>query len=242
MFQTLSIDVNYSSPSGATNDKFYADACGWDNDPGSTDYRSCIGPEQYAGGKAGGTVSVTYTIKVVGTGTSTLTALIYDFSGSSYHYNQDLGAFTITVVSSASTPPSVGLVKNCTVPAGCTTGAQAPGTELTYHIDFSNTGGRGAEDLIIVDPVPANTDFKLGSAFVNTGATGLTFATEYSNDYDPGNPGAATWTYVPVSGGGGAGAGFDRNVKAVRWRVTAGSLSHNGPNNTGSLGFIARIR
>ena len=138
--------------------------------------------------------------------------------------------------------PNVGLVKSCTVPADCTTVAQIPGTELTYQIDFTNNGTLAATGLVIVDAIPDNTDFKLGSATANTGTTGLTFVIEYSSDYVAAPPGAATWTYTPVSAGGGADAGYDRLVKAIRWRVTAGSLSQTSPNNSGSVSFISKIR
>src|SRR5207244_12577119 len=91
IFQVLTISTTYSSPAGGTNDKFYADACGWDNNPLSPNYRSCIGPVNYSGGKAGGTVGTTYTVKVLSAGITTATTLILDFSGSSYHYNSDYG-------------------------------------------------------------------------------------------------------------------------------------------------------
>jgi|GEM_PF-1611016 len=139
-------------------------------------------------------------------------------------------------------PPSVGLVKTCILPANCSTTPQLPDTELTYQIDFTNTGGRSAGSLVLVDSIPGETDFKLGSASVNTGSTGLTFVIEYSSDYDIGNPTAATWNHIPASGGGGADTGFDRDVKAIRWRVTSGSLSQIAPNNTGSLSFAVKIR
>ncbi|NNE99335.1 MAG: hypothetical protein HKN25_09990, partial [Pyrinomonadaceae bacterium] len=139
-------------------------------------------------------------------------------------------------------PPDVGLVKDCVAPADCTTAAQIPDTELTYQIVFTNTGGTNAANLVLVDAIPDNTDYKLGSAAANTGTTGLTFVIEYSDDFVSGNPGAATWTYTPVSGAGGADAGYDRLVRAIRWRVTAGSLSQTSPNNSGSVSFISKIR
>ena len=139
-------------------------------------------------------------------------------------------------------PPNIGLVKDCVAPANCTSAPQLPNTELNYQIDFSNTGGASAANLALVDAIPENTDFKLGSAAVSTGTTGLTFAIEYSDDFASTNPSAATWGYTPISGAGGADAGFDRNVKAVRWRVTAGSLSQTSPNNSGSVSFISKIR
>jgi VCBS repeat-containing protein len=99
MFQILSIVATYSAPAGATNDTMYADACGWDPVPTSGTYRSCIGPVNYTGGKAGGTIHMTYLVKMVGTGSGSITAGIYDFSGSSYHYNSDFGGLSINVVS-----------------------------------------------------------------------------------------------------------------------------------------------
>ncbi|HWQ33835.1 MAG TPA: hypothetical protein VNQ79_13375 [Blastocatellia bacterium] len=145
---------------------------------------------------------------------------------------------TLTVANA----PSIALTKSCTAPADCVTAAQQPGTELTFMLVFTNSGGIPAQNLIISDPVPQNTDFKLGSAAINTGTTGLTLVVEYSNDYDSASPGTATWTYTPVSGGGGAASGYDRNVKAVRWRVTSGTLSQTAPDNTGNVSLTVRIR
>ncbi len=139
-------------------------------------------------------------------------------------------------------PPNIELLKSCPTPANCTTSAQLPGTDVTYKIQFTNTGGSSAQSVKFVDNIPANTDYKIGSATNDVGTTGLTISIEYSNDYDPLNPTLATWTYTPVSGGGGASAGYDRLVKAIRWRVTAGSLSNVSPNNVGSVSFITKIR
>ncbi|MBA2734375.1 MAG: right-handed parallel beta-helix repeat-containing protein, partial [Acidobacteria bacterium] len=135
----------------------------------------------------------------------------------------------------AAAPPNVTLVKDCTAPADCTTASQPPGTDLTYNINFANTGGAPAQTFIITDPIPANTDFKVGSVTTNLGTTGMTVTIAYSND------GAATWTYTPVSGAGSAPTGYDRIVTHVRWSF-AGNLSQAVPNNTGSVGFIVRIR
>ncbi|HYJ45376.1 MAG TPA: hypothetical protein VEV81_02100, partial [Pyrinomonadaceae bacterium] len=103
IFQVQNVSTTYSTPAGATNDKVYADACGWDNNPLSGSYRSCIGPAGYSGGKAGDNISTTYTVKVLSTGTTTISSVVYDFSGSSYHYNGDFGQDTISVTALA--PP-----------------------------------------------------------------------------------------------------------------------------------------
>ena len=144
-----------------------------------------------------------------------------------------------TTIDSAA-PPSVSLVKSVNP-----NGVQDPGSDLTYTIVYTNAGGQPAVTFILIDPdmlnvdplerVFRNVDFKVGSMASSPGTTGLVATFEYSSD------GGATWTYTPVSGGGGAPAGYDRNVTNVRW-VFAGSLSHLAPNNSGSVDFIVRIR
>jgi uncharacterized repeat protein (TIGR01451 family) len=234
IFQVQAIATTYTSPAGGTNDKFYADACGWDNNPGSATYRSCIGPANYSGGKAGGTVTTTYTVKVLSTGTTTASTLIMDFSGSSYHYNNDygVGINSITVTSLNPPVPNVGLTKSVTPNAA---GQVLPGVDLVYTIAFSNTGTAGATSFVISDPIPANTDFKVGSATSSLGTTGLSVTITYSNNN------GTSYNYTPASGGGGAPAGYDRNVTNVRWTFT-GTLTQTSPNNSGSVGFTSRIR
>ncbi len=232
IFQVQAIATTYSSPTGATNDKFYADSCGWDNNPLSATYRSCIGPVNYSGGKAGGTISTTYTVKVLSAGTTTASTLILDFSGSSYHYNSDFGLAVSSITITALGVPSVGLQKSVTP----NTAAQLiPGADLAYTIAFTNTGTAGAASLVVTDPIPANTDFKLGSVTSSLGTTGLTVTVAYSRDN------GSTWTYTPVSGGGGASSGYDLTVTNIKWTFT-GNLSQTSPNNSGNVGFTSRIR
>jgi len=114
-------------------------------------------------------------------------------------------------------------------------GTQPPGTDLTYTVTFTNAGSNPAQAVVLTDTVPSNADFKVGSVTSNLGSTGLTVTVAYSNN------GGATWTYTPASGAGGAPAGYDRQVTHLRWTFT-GSLSQTAPNNSGSVGFIARIR
>ncbi len=127
-------------------------------------------------------------------------------------------------------PPQVLLVQSVTP-----SGSAPPGTDLVFTFAFTNSGGLPASVYIITDPMPTYTDFKVASAIGNLGTTGLTVTVEYSSDN------ASTWTYTPVSGGGGAPANYDRSVTHVRWRFT-GNLSQTSPNNTGSVSLTARIR
>jgi uncharacterized repeat protein (TIGR01451 family) len=232
VFRVLAISTTYSAPTGGANDKIYADACGWNNDLQSANYRSCSGT-----GKVGGTVKTIYTVKVQSTGTTTATTLIQDFSGSSYHYNADYGLTVISITALPPPVPNINLSKSVTP-----TGSSLPGTDLTYTINFTNSGTAAAQNFQIVDPnaggtlrINTNTDFKVGSASVALGTTGLTAVIRYSNDN------GSTFAYTPVSGAGGASAGYDHNVTHIRWTFT-GNLSFTAPNNTGSISFVVKIR
>ncbi len=101
-------------------------------------------------------------------------------------------------------------------------------------IDFTNNGGRIARTLVITDPIPASTDFKVGSVTTTLGTTGLAVIVTYSNDN------AATWGYTPASGAGSAPAGYDRTVTHIRWSFT-GDLSQTAPNNGGGA-FAVRMQ
>jgi len=127
-------------------------------------------------------------------------------------------------------PPSVVLFKSVSP-----SGTQPPSTDLAYTVTYTNSGSSSALSFVVTDPIPAHTDFKIGSIAGSLGTTGLSVAITYSND------GGSTWTYTPASGGGGAPAGYDRNVTTIRWTYT-GNLGQASPNNSGSVGFTARIR
>ncbi len=96
IFQVLSVDSTYTAESSGNMsppyDRLYGDGCVWENNPNSLNYRSCLDV-----GKAGGDITVTYQVKILSVPSSPLTnpealqSLIYDFSGSSYHYNADFG-------------------------------------------------------------------------------------------------------------------------------------------------------
>jgi len=147
IFQVLSIATTYTAPSGGTNNKFYADACGWENNPLSANYRSCVGPEQYSGGKAGGDVVTTYTVKVLSTGTTSAGTAIVDFSGSSYHYNSDYGT---KIISITALPPPLTLTKiaNPTTPTA--------GSTVTYTLRATNTGSASYTLTDFVDTPPTS--------------------------------------------------------------------------------------
>lgn len=92
IFRVDSVTTTYTANGGTdpqAAEKLYADGCGWINDPNAPNYRSCAST-----GKYGGSIVVTYEVTVIAGGGSnqTLNTLIYDFSGSSYHYNADFAS------------------------------------------------------------------------------------------------------------------------------------------------------
>ncbi len=113
-------------------------------------------------------------------------------------------------------------------------GTQLPGTDLTYTIDFTNAGSEDAIAATVVDSLPAEVQFKVGSVITALPA-GVGVTLEYSND------GGSTWTYTPVVLGCGAPAGYDACVTHIRWTLTD-PLSEVAPDNTGSADFVAQIK
>jgi uncharacterized repeat protein (TIGR01451 family) len=111
---------------------------------------------------------------------------------------------------------------------------QPPGAELTYTTDYQNIGTDSLTTVVILDAMPAFTQFKVGSASNGTPPASITGVTAaYSND------GGATWTYVPASGGGGAPASFDANVTNIRFML-AGTLPPGVASAVG-VSFTVRI-
>ena len=158
-FRLLSSYSVYDQPVAALNTTIYADACGWDNNFLSGTYRSCIGPTNYAGGKTGGNVNTYFTVQILGAtpvlGTQ-LHALIYDFSGSSYHYNSDYNSGTsgLTITAAAAADLQV-TISDSPDPV-------APGAALTYTGTVTNAGLSPittADGGALKIPIPPNTTF-----------------------------------------------------------------------------------
>lgn len=156
VFRILSVTTTYSAqsspyvgvaPLGKTADRLYADACKWDPDPGSPTYRSCIGGDY----KSGGTVSTTYHVRIIdgSAGASeTLTSLLYDFSGSSFHYNADAGAgFRVAVVVGSD---QVTLAKSFSPKA------VAPGDSSQLTFKIANPTGKTFTGVHFTDTLPTN--------------------------------------------------------------------------------------
>ncbi len=84
---------------------------------------------------------------------------------------------------------------------GTTRPKNIPGAQVGYNTSLTNNGGSDADNVVVIDPIPASTGFVVGSHAVLPGGT-----MEYSNDN------GATWTYVPLD----TGDGTDPNVTDMR--------------------------
>jgi uncharacterized repeat protein (TIGR01451 family)/fimbrial isopeptide formation D2 family protein len=161
IFRIVSVSSTYTQPDGAINDAIYADACGWENDPLSGDYRSCVGPEQYLGGKVGADIIITYEVEIIGTGTADVSALIYDFSGSSFHYNSDYGSVVKSIT--AIDPSDLGV--EITKTADHTTLPVASGQEATFTL-FTKTYSTALSDVNVIDTLPTGWSYRANSAVI----------------------------------------------------------------------------
>jgi uncharacterized repeat protein (TIGR01451 family) len=158
-FQLLSSHSVYDTPVSGTNSTIYADGCGWDNNTTSPTYRSCIGPAGYTGGKVGGNVITFFTVKILGATVPTgsrLKALIYDYSGSSYHYNTDYNSGTAGLVVTASAAADLYVtVIDLNDPV-------LPGGTINYSIVAGNNGlspVTPTDGMTMTFPIPAGTSF-----------------------------------------------------------------------------------
>ena len=162
LFRIRSLQSTYSVPAAYTNTQMYANACGWDSVPTSGTYRSCIGPAPIAGGKAGGNpITTIVTFDVVGTGAQTFTGVIYDFSGSSYHYNSDYGAgvnaLAVTAVPANVAPTAADDTDSTVVNTPVTVDVLSNDTDPDDGLDPSSVSITGAASHGTTTPNPDGT-------------------------------------------------------------------------------------
>lgn len=148
IFQVLSVSTAYTADSSTyvnnPNDKLYGDACLWDSNPASPNYRSCLST-----GKVGGSIVTTYQVKILSVPSAPLinpeplNALIYDFSGSSYHYNSDFSAS----VRSAD-------IVNATVAKSFAPKTITPGGTSTLTFTINNPGPQAISNVNFTDSLP----------------------------------------------------------------------------------------
>lgn len=176
LFQVLSVSTDYSantSPFVSTldHDQLYADACQWESNPDSPNYNSCVGGDYKSGGS---NVVMTYTVKVIATSAAgeTLNTLLYDFSGSSFHYNSDFSASTVQV---SIADPATATIEKGFAPSSI------------------NEGGTSTLSLTLVNPNPSLLD---GANFSDTLPVGM----EVAASPNASTTGCGTPSFNPVPG------------------------------------------
>ena len=188
LFQLLDVSLAYETPPGSARSP-YVDACGWDNDPTSPNYRSCVGPEKVPGGRVGGTMIGDFTGVVSGTGSTTMSNAIVDVSGGSYHYNTDFG--TAPNLIGVVALPSVDLAL-----AKAAVGSFVAGETGAFRLTVTNLGpSASGTPVVVTDTLPAGTTFVSGSGSGWTcGASGATVTCSLGTSLAAGSTSSVTIT------------------------------------------------
>lgn len=159
IFEIISVAANYSVPQGGTNNKPYADACGWENNPNATLYLLCVGPApaEYPNGIVGGTVSLTYTVRVRSTGSAVLSSFIYGFDEGtfSYQYSQDPSTLFVNVISQNTETPTATLTQTLTNTPTIT--GTAPTSTATATSTITGTPPTSTATFTGTPPTPTAT-------------------------------------------------------------------------------------
>jgi len=174
-FQVLGVSTTYTADTSSIYDspldRIYGDACGWDTEPTSPTYRLCAVDD----GKLGGDLTVTYSVKVVDLPPAppdeaafiSLNTLIYDYSGSSYHYNSDFSSsYRVPKVD----PPTADISKRFDPRA------IQPGENSEMTIKIYNPMAEALTDVNFLDYFPTNMTI----ANTTTSTTGCGTPTLYA--------------------------------------------------------------
>lgn len=191
IFRILNVATTYTANDGTdplAGSKLYANGCGWVNNPTVANYRACTGVGKYGGG-----VTIVHTVEIIGgVGTNqTLNTLIYDFSGSSYHYNNSF-ALTIpyTVVEPAPTSTPTSTVTN--TPTNTSTATPSATPTSTDTATPTNTATFTPTASPTVTPTNTSTATSTVTGIPPTGTD--TFTPTSSPTSTPTNTSTATFT------------------------------------------------
>ena len=173
LFQVLSVSSIYSADTSthvsSPNPSLYADGCLWESNPLSPNYRSCLDV-----GKAGGTITVTYQVRILAVpgapllNPEPLSTLVYDFSGSSYHYNSD---YAISSRFAYLLDPAAVTIAKGFIPDTVTPGATS---KLTIRV--FNPSPNPLTGVNFIDPLPTNLTVATPPNATTSGCGSPTFA------------------------------------------------------------------
>ena len=215
MFRVVSTSTTYTAPAGGTNDKLYADACGWDPVPTSGTYNSCIGPAGISGGKAGGTIQTTYVLDVIGAGSATVNTEIYDFSGSSFHYNSDYSTSVFSITATNDAPPT----------ATDDTASTSPSTPVTINVLANDSDSDGDTLTITGSTTPAHgTATCTATQCQYAPANGFTGTDTFQYTISDGHGGVATATVTVTVSAVVPAFGVDSPLPVILLAVGLGAL------------------
>jgi uncharacterized repeat protein (TIGR01451 family) len=164
-------------------------------------------------------------------------------TSAAFSYTNSLGPVISTLSVSDTTtvePPPVLTIVESASPSPTLN----PGQVITYNVLVTNTAATAgvATTVLVTDSLCPYVSFGL-----NSYGTGVPFKLTNgapSAGVSLGTPvysmnNGATWTYTPVSGGGGAPAGYDMNV--TNWQIPiTGTMNANGANFTINYTAIAK--
>jgi len=222
IFQTLAVETTYTAEtSGNMASPYttaYGNACVWENNPNSPNYRSCLST-----GKAGGDITVTYKVKILSVPVSplinpeALTTLIYDFSGSSYHYNSDFSAET-----------RFANIVNASITKSFSPKTINPGETSTLTFKITNPGPSPISDVNFSDSDSWPSGMQVASSTVT-----------YTNCGSSPSPTSLTVDATSVSFSGITVAGYGTCTIALTVKFTA-TVTTTYTNTTNNL-FINTI-
>jgi uncharacterized repeat protein (TIGR01451 family) len=170
VFQILSVSQSYSIPLAGgpdPNDRTFADAGVWDySGPGPGTPTNTNNLTNKVGG---GTISSTYVVRVIGTGSGSLVSLIDDFSGSSFHYNADYST-GVEGIDFVRFQAVAGVDLQVSKTDGSPT--YTPGGTVTYSVVVSNAGPGDVTGAVVTDPLPAQVSAATWTAAYTGGGSG----------------------------------------------------------------------
>lgn len=184
-------------------------------------------PDRWSVASLAGQTNATLTITARGASVtasvvSTNTASLVSYTGLNQSTSNDSASVSVTV---APTPQLTTVKTSSSATAN-------PGQVIRYRVYISNVGYGVASTVVAIDNLSPFTAFRLDTfgaglnVQFNQGSPSSTLGlgtVQYSAD------GGSTWAYTPVSGGGGAPAGYDANITHVRVPLS-GTMAGLGAN------------